>query len=96
MIMVTLTKVVPSHLPDKKYDAHFVSDGRTKVVPFGAAGYDDFTKTHDGEQRERYRTRHKHDNLKDPMSPGSLSWWILWSSSTVRGGIQAYRRHYNV
>jgi hypothetical protein len=94
--MITLTKVVPSHIPSKKYDAHFVVDGRTRVVPFGAAGYEDYTQTRDGEQRERYRTRHKHDNLNDPTSAGSLSWWILWTEPTVRKGILAYRRHFGL
>ena len=94
--MITLTKIVPSHRKTKKYDAHFVVDGRTRVVPFGAAGYEDYTQTHDGEQRERYRERHKHDNLSDPTSAGSLSWWILWSAPSVRGGVRNYREHFSL
>lgn len=91
-----LVKVVPSHLATKKYDAHFIVDGRERVVPFGARGMDDYTKTHDDKQKERYRTRHKNDNLNDPTSAGSLSWWILWSAPTIRGGILNFKRHFSV
>ena len=94
--MVTLTKVVPSHISSKKYDAHFVVDGRPRVVPFGAKGMDDFTLTGDTEQKERYRARHAKDNLDDPTSPGALSWWILWTAPTVRGGIRRYKQHFGL
>ena len=94
--MIELVKVVPSHLYGKKYDAHFKVDGRTRVVPFGQAGADDYTKTHDDAQKSRYRERHKNDNLNDPTSAGSLSWWILWSDKTLRGGVQNYRRHFGI
>lgn len=94
--MIELVKVVPSHLYGKKFDAHFRVDGREKVVPFGAAGMDDYTKTKDDAQKARYRERHKNDNLNDPTSAGSLSWWILWSAPTFQGGVKNYRRHFGI
>lgn len=95
--MVKLIKIVPSAKADKKYDAHFLTDkGRTKVVSFGAKGMDDFTKTRDEDQRARYRTRHRGDNLTDPTSAGSLSWFVLWSAPTVRGGIANYKARFNL
>ena len=94
--MVTLVKVLPSERATKKYDAHFLVDGRPRVVSFGAKGYDDFTLTGDTEQRDRYKARHAKDNLDDPLSPGALSWWILWTATSVRGGVKRFRQHFGV
>ena len=79
-----LLSVTPSHLPEKKLDAKFLSDsGRTKTVSFGAKGMDDYTKTHDKEQRARYIQRHSaRENFNKLDSPGDLSRWILWGEST--------------
>ena len=86
-------KIVPSHLKGKKYDAVF-EDG--KVVPFGAAGMDDYTKTGDKEQRERYRTRHAKDlKTNDPQKPGYLSYYLLWGDSTsLTANLTAYRKRF--
>jgi len=79
-----LLSIVPSHMATKKLDAKFETDsGRTKIVPFGSKGMDDYTKTHDTEQRNRYINRHsKHENWSKLDSPGALSRWILWGNST--------------
>jgi hypothetical protein len=79
-----LLSVTPSQKPEKKLDAKFETDaGRTKVVSFGAAGMQDFTKTHDTEQRARYLKRHSaNENWGKLDSPGALSRWILWGEST--------------
>lgn len=95
--MVKLVKIVRSAKADKKYDAHFITDkNRTKVVSFGSAGMDDFTKTKDVDQRARYRNRHKGDNLTDPMSAGSLSWYVLWTATSVREGIANYKARFGL
>jgi len=97
--MSKLLSVKPSHLPEKKYDATFVSsEGRKKVVPFGAKGMDDFTKTHDKEQRERYRERHKKDlNTHDPTKPGYLSYYLLWGASpSLRANLATYKNRFNL
>jgi hypothetical protein len=89
-----LLSVTPSQKPEKKLDAKFETDtGRTKVVSFGSKGMDDYTKTHDKEQRARYLKRHSANedwNKKD--SPGALSRWILWGESTsLLKNIQNYK-----
>jgi len=92
-----LLRIVHSHLPDKKYDAVFETDtGRTKTVPFGAKGMDDYTITKNKEQRERYRTRHHKDlQTGEPTRAGYLSYWILWGDSTsMAANIAAYKRRY--
>jgi hypothetical protein len=97
--MPKLLSVKPSPLEEKKYDATFETDkGRKKVVPFGAAGMDDYTKTHDKEQRQRYRDRHAKDlSSGDPTKPGLLSYYLLWGQSTsLMANLAAYRKKYNL
>lgn len=93
-----LLSIKPSHLPEKKLDATFQTDsGRTKVVPFGAKGMQDFTKTGDTEQRARYLKRHTaHENWSKLDSPGALSRWILWGESTsLLKNISDYKNRVN-
>jgi hypothetical protein len=81
-----------------KYAAVFEHDGRTKTTKFGAAGMDDYTLTHDKEQRARYRFRHKKDlDTGDPTKAGFLSYYILWGASTsLRENLAAYRRRFHL
>jgi len=89
-----LVKVVKSKKPTKKYDAHFQSG---KVTSFGAKGMDDFTKSKNVEQKNRYRKRHKKDlKTGDPRRAGYLSYEILWSKPTLREGIKEYKRKYGM
>ena len=95
-----MTKVVikKSDKPDKKLVAIFTRDnGRTKKTYFGSAGMDDYTLTKDKEQRARYRKRHQKDNISNPESAGSLSWYILWGKSTSRKeNIKSYKKRFNL
>ena len=95
-----LLSVKPSEKADKKYDAKFETDsGRTKTVSFGASGMDDYTRTHDKEQRSRYLERHGRgrESWNKPDSPGALSRWILWGESTsMLTNLAQYRRRFNL
>ena len=79
-----LLSIKPSTKPEKKYMATFETDsGRTKTTHFGSKGMDDYTKTHDKEQRARYLKRHeKNESWNKPDTAGSLSKNILWGSTT--------------
>lgn len=82
-----------------KYAATFETDsGRTKTTKYGALGMDDYTKTHDTAQRERYRTRHKKDLATgDPSRAGFLSYHVLWGNSTsMHANLAAYRARYHL
>jgi Family of unknown function (DUF5754) len=79
--------------------AIFVTDtGRTRTTHFGAKGMDDYTITHDKEQRTRYRTRHKKDlDTKDPTRAGFLSYWLLWGDSTsLATNINNYKKMFSL
>jgi len=93
-----LLEVQASKAPTKKWTAVFSDGTKTRRVSFGAKGYDDYTLTHDKEQRERYRTRHAKDLQKgDPMSPGYLSMYLLWGDSTdLQSNIRSYKRRFGL
>ena len=94
-----LLSVKKSDKPAKKFMATFrLDNGNTRIVYFGAANMDDYTITHDKEQRERYRTRHKKDlETNDPTRPGYLSYYILWGDSTsIRQNIKTYKEKFNL
>jgi hypothetical protein len=95
---MTKVSIKPSTKPDKKLMATFTRDnGRTKSTHFGSAGMDDYTLTKDKEQRARYRKRHQKDNISNPESAGSLSWYILWGESTSRKeNIKSYKKRFNL
>ena len=94
-----LVSVVSSDKPGKKMKATFkdTETGRTKTTHFGQATADDYTKTHDKEQRARYRQRHAKDLKGDPTKAGYLSMYILWGNSTsIRANISAYKSRFNL
>lgn len=93
-----LLSVTPATDSKHKYTAVFDNNGRKKTTHFGAKGMDDYTLTHDKEQRERYRTRHKKDlATKDPTRAGFLSYYILWGDSTsLRSNIADFKSRFDL
>jgi hypothetical protein len=94
-----LISVTKSDRPGKKLMAKFETDsGRSRTTHFGASGMDDYTKTHDKAQRERYRTRHKKDlETGDPTRAGFLSYYILWGASTsLSENIASFKRKFKL
>lgn len=93
-----LVNITPSTKAGKKYMAVFDNEGRKKTVHFGSAGMDDYLHTHDKEQRERYRTRHKKDlRTGDPTRAGFLSYYILWGNSTsFHQNVTDYKRRFGL
>lgn len=100
MAKLELLSVTPSAKPEKKLDAKFKTPtGREKTVSFGARGMDDYTKTHDADQRARYLERHGRgrEQWSKPDSPGALSRWLLWGESTsLVKNLQSFRRRFNL
>jgi hypothetical protein len=58
---------------------------------------DDYTITHDAQQRARYRQRHSKDLATgDPMRAGFLSYYLLWGNSTsMQTNLQEYKRRFH-
>ena len=94
--------IKPSWRKGKKWVAEFYNetDDKHKTVHFGQAGADDFTLTKNSEQAERYRTRHAKDlnteASKTGMSPGALSYYVLWTSPSMAQGIRNFKSHYKL
>ena len=93
-----LVKIVKSSKADKKLDAHFITDkNRTKIVSFGSAGMDDFTKTKDVEQKARYLQRHSaNENWNSPLTAGFWAKNILWNKPTVGASLADTKRRFNL
>jgi hypothetical protein len=82
----------------KKWVAVFrLDNGKERRIRFGAAGYDDYTIGASKDQRKFYRQRHQGDNLKDPLTPGALSYYILWGESTdMEKNIKTFKKRFKV
>jgi hypothetical protein len=87
-----------SHKKEKKWDAVFEADGKTRVVPFGQKGYSDFTKHKDVTRRARYLKRHSGmgEHWKDPATPGALSRWVLWNKPTFKASVADYKKRFKL
>ena len=71
----------------KKYKIvlHY-DDGKTKTLHIGQAGADDFTKTGDVEQKNRYIGRHKKRENWNKSGIDTAGFWakyLLWNKSTL-------------
>lgn len=86
-----------------KYIATFINleTNRKKTVRFGAYSMNDYiiyNKTQGKEEadkhKERYIKRHANDNLKDPVSPGSLSMYLLWDQPTLEASLSNYLKRF--
>lgn len=99
-----LVEVKPSYRKEKKWFATFLDKetGKTKTVHFGAKGYTDYLiLSGDGDptakaHRDRYRMRHEKDLAYGPMSPGVLSYMLLWNKPNLPAAISSYKKLYNM
>lgn len=106
-----LLKILPSKISGKKYTAYFLlSDGREKIVHFGAAGMRDYTLINDKNSKwylpkildrnvtkESYLRRHrKNEDWNNPMTAGALSRWILWNKKTLGGSIKHFKNKFKL
>ena len=97
--MTKLISVTHSSAKGKKYTAVFETNaGKRKTVHFGAAGMDDYTLTHNEEQRKHYRARHEKDlHTSDPTRAGYLSYFLLWGNSTsLKENISQYKKRFHM
>lgn len=93
----------------KRDDKKWVAKDENRTIHFGQKGARDFTLINDknskhyltspverNKVKDAYQARHARDNLTNPFSPGALSYYILWSAPTMRGGIKNYERKFNI
>ncbi len=96
--MVKLKRLIPSHNPDKKYDAVLETEGgREKTVSFGSKGMDDYTLTKDENQKKRYLARHQaRENWSDPTTAGFWAKHILWNKPTIAESLRSTKVAFNL
>jgi hypothetical protein len=94
---IKLLSVKKSNKSGKKFMATFETNGRKKVIHFGAAGASDYTKHKDKERRSRYIFRHHKDlGTGNPARAGFLSMFILWNKPSLQSSIADYRRRLGI
>lgn len=69
------TKITESRTKSKKY-AIITPDGRR--VNFGQRGYEDYTKHHDEDRRQRFRQRNSRWAEAPRYSAAKLAYTLLW------------------
>lgn len=83
--------------PKKMKAIFYDKDGKkVKTTKFGASGYTDYTRGATDAQQKAYKARHRGDNLTDKFSPGSLSFYVLWSSKSLAQGIRNYKSRFGL
>jgi hypothetical protein len=92
-----LLSIKPSDKPEKKLQATFETDGRTKTTHFGQKSASDFTKNKSEARKSNYLSRHKAtENWNDPTSAGALSRWILWNKTSLEASKADYKRRFGL
>jgi hypothetical protein len=99
-----LVSVKPSDRKFKKWMAEFYDKetGKTRTTHFGDNRYVDYTilsakKDPEAKERRRlYQIRHEKDLGSDPMSPGVLSFMLLWMKPTLSAAITLYKKLYHM
>lgn len=93
-----LLRIERSSNPSKKWTAVFENNGHTISTSFGARGMDDYTITHNAEQRERYLKRHTKDLMThDVTRAGYLSYYILWGPHTsMQENVAYFKQKFNL
>lgn len=98
--MVKLISVTDSPKPDKKLQVKLeTSSGREKNLHIGAKGMDDFTKTQDEEQKERYIERHRAREdwkLSGVLTSGFWAKHLLWNKPSLRSSIADVKSKFGV
>ena len=102
--MPKLLGVKPSNRREKKVMAIFYTDDKKiKIIHFGSPDYKDYTSFSESERderKERYLKRHEKRELKlweeEPMSPASLSRWILWNKPSFRESVKDFKKRFNL
>ena len=95
----------------KKYEATFLKEnGKEKKVKFGSAGYRDYILMNDTKSKfylikmvdknivkQNYINRHKkREDWSNPMTPGSLSRFILWNRKTFNSSLKDFKKKFKL
>jgi hypothetical protein len=79
---------------NKRFKAVFYDRKKEKVktTQFGSSNHENYTIHKDDKRKELYRKRHHKDKIDEPMTAGSLSWYLLWNKKTLEASIKDYEQ----
>lgn len=83
----------------KKYSVYAYDGKTTRLVHFGANGYEDYTIHKDEERRRRYIARHEKNENWDKsgiFTPGFWSVWVLWNKPSFKSSVKDVQEHFNL
>ena len=97
-MVLKLLKIVPSTNKQKKYDAHFEINAKSKKVSFGSKNSSTYINHKNDEKKKNYLARHSklNENWNNPMTAGSLSRHILWSKPSLKQATNAYKERFGI
>ena len=81
---------------NKRFKAIFYDEkgDKIKTTQFGSSSHENYTIHRDKQRRELYRKRHHKDKIDEPMSAGSLSWYLLWNKEDLKESIRDYAKRF--
>lgn len=95
-----LIEIKPSTRKNKKLQAIFDIDGKKEVIHFGLKGSNTYLDHKNNEKKENYIARHEKREKtfwkNEPLTPASLSRFILWNKPTLKESIQDYKKRFNI
>lgn len=92
-----LISIKPSTRADKKLTAIFLSDSGPTIIHFGSKGSKTFLDHLDEVKKQNYIKRHQvRENWDDPLTPGSLSRYVLWNKPTMEASITDYKKRFKL
>lgn len=92
-----LLSIKPSYRATKKLMATFSIDDATKVIHFGSLGSETFLDHKDELKKINYLKRHAvREDWSNPLTPGSLSRWILWNKPTYEASLADFKKRFGV
>tara|TARA_R100000935_G_scaffold38473_1_gene59694 strand:+ start:2895 stop:3185 length:291 start_codon:yes stop_codon:yes gene_type:complete len=96
--MVKLVSITRTAGQKKEFKAIFLqSNGKEKTVRFGTSSNYVLNSKKTPQDRLAYLARHKvNENWNDPMSPGSLSRYILWETRQLKTNISRFKKRFKL
>jgi hypothetical protein len=95
---VKLISISNSEKPDKKLKAIFLmNNGNNKTVHFGSKNSKTYLDHKSDEIKSNYEKRHRvREDWNNPVTPGSLSKYILWNKKTLTESINDYKKKFGL
>ena len=91
-------KIIKSENKDKRLHAIFtLENGKRRSIHFGLKNGSTYLDHNDDNKKKAWIARHQvRGTFDDPMTPSSLSRWILWNKSTFTDSIKDFKKRFDV